>query len=290
MISIFIASCTEEENLTPNPTLDDSTPTPLSKSILDSSKIAQKLDSLFELLPEKAISTDSNCTTFALYTNPTERYPHGIMGDKIEGGQLIVQHNDTIYSHLLPETYVFEDIRPRIADLDQDGEYEFVTIRSHKSKGGGIAIYKIIEDSLQIYSWVEEIGTANRWLNIAAIDDLDNDGDVEIAWVQTPHIGGILKAATFKKGKISPLSDTSQLSNHAIGERNLCLSVLTRSDTSKILSIPNQSRDKIVRLTWEKDKWVTKTIIEKKLDFSQTLLSQFDFKGIVIGTEHCIDD
>ena len=72
------------------------------------------------------------------------------------------------------------------------------------------------------------------WLNIVTINDLDNDGIVELVWIQTPHIGGILKVAKINAGALQVLDTESQYSNHEGGERNMCLSILTEQSSQKI--------------------------------------------------------
>ncbi len=58
----------------------------------------------------------------AWYGRPTGRYAHGVLGDAIEGGSLVVvTDNGRKREFVLPENQVFEDITPRIRDLDGDG-------------------------------------------------------------------------------------------------------------------------------------------------------------------------
>ncbi len=135
----------------------------------------------YEQLPEQAIAISLDSNVYAQYTMPTDRYRHGILGDRVEGGQLVVVVNSDFYELTLENQYVFEDIRPRLYDVDKDGELEFITLRTHTALGGGITIYKIINQQLTEYAQVAEIGRSNRWLNVVAIHDLDNDGMVELA-------------------------------------------------------------------------------------------------------------
>ena len=85
----------------------------------------------FDQLPEKQVGVSEDSTVYAQYAQPTTRYPHGILGDAIEAGQLIVLKDGEIYTHTLDDQYVFEDIRPRLFDVDNDGQMEMVTIRTH---------------------------------------------------------------------------------------------------------------------------------------------------------------
>ena len=161
------------------PELDDGTE---PDSMLDHDAVVGFLAASFEQLPEAQNSISENGSVYAQYAQPTDRYGHGILGDRIEAGELVVLRDGVTYTHTLDERFVYEDIRPRLSDVDGDGEAEVVTIRTEISQGAGIMIYKVEAGNLSEYAWVEEIGTPSRWLNIAAIYDLDNDGNVELAW------------------------------------------------------------------------------------------------------------
>jgi len=125
---------------------------PLSSS----EEIITEIKANYSLLPEEQISISDDNLVFAAYANPTERYAHGILGDKIEAGSLVISANGVLHELNLPVEYVFEDIRPRLYDVDGDGALEFITIRSHVNQGAGIMIYKILVDQLIEYAYVPE--------------------------------------------------------------------------------------------------------------------------------------
>ncbi len=92
---------------------------------------------------------DGEGITSAWYTEPTDRYPHGALGDKIEAGAMVVQD---VYGHRvtveLPADQVFEDLTPRIADLDGDGRNEVLAIRSSLRAGAALVAYDLAGSSL----------------------------------------------------------------------------------------------------------------------------------------------
>ena len=234
---MLLIACNDEKEKVSNPKTENQT-------------ILNQLNANYELLPEQEIIRSLDHRVYAQYTMPTEKYSHGILGDEIEAEQLVVVVDSVFYELTLPSEFVFEDISPRLYDVDGDTELEFITIRTHVSQGASIAIYKIIDEQLLEYASVPEIGTPYRWLNIVTINDLDNDGIVELVWIQTPHIGGILRVAKVEAGTLKVLAEKEQFSNHAIGERNLCLSILTVQDNQKVFYVPNQSRNKILGFTF----------------------------------------
>lgn len=243
----------------------------------------------YQQLPEQEIANSIDTRVYAQYAMPSEKYGHGILGDKIEAEQLVVVADSVFYTFKLENEYVFEDIRPRLYDVDGDGALEFITIRTHISQGAGIAIYKIVDGQLTEYAHLDEIGTAYRWLNIVAINDLDNDGTVELVWIETPHIGGILKVAKLEAGKLLVLAETGQYSNHKIGERNLCLSVLTEQNNKKVFYVPKQSGNKIIGFTFEMNAFKVVEEIPQIVDFSETLSTQYNFSNTIAEENNCIN-
>lgn len=251
--------------------------------------ILHQLVTNYVQLPEQEISKSLDHSVYAQYAMPTQKYNHGILGDQIEAEQLVVVVDSVFYELILPSEYVFEDIRPRLYDVDSDNELEFITIRTHIYQGSGIAIYKIVGEQLVEYAYLPEIGTKNRWLNIVAIDDLDNDGIEELVWIETPHIGGILKAAKINAGTLQVLAEKTQYSNHAIGEKNLCLSVLTEQLNKKVFYVPNQSRTKIIGFTFKNNEFQVFEEISQAVDFSKSLAAQYSFSNTIEKENNCIN-
>ncbi len=165
--------------------------------------------------------------TSAWYSQPTRRYNHGVLGDSVEGGGLRVRDaKGNLYNYELPEDSVFEDITPRLVDLDGDGRAEVITIKSFLDAGASLAIFGLRAGRLEVIATTPAIGTTNRWLNIAGIRDFNGDGLIDIATVVTPHIGGTLEIWSFRDGKLVTTASKYGFSNHFIGSRNLDLSAV----------------------------------------------------------------
>ena len=271
---LLLIACNDEKEKVSNPKTENQT-------------ILNQLNANYELLPEQEIIRSLDHRVYAQYAMPTKKYSHGILGDEIEAEQLVVVVDSVFYELTLPSEFVFEDISPRLYDVDGDSELEFITIRTHVSQGASIAIYKIIDEQLLEYASVPEIGTPYRWLNIVTINDLDNDGIVELVWIQTPHIGGILKVAKVEAGTLKVLAEKEQYSNHAIGERNLCLSIGTVHDNQKVFYVPNQSRNKIFGFTFMNNELEVFEEITQTVDFSKTLGAQYSFSNTIAVGNNC---
>ncbi len=240
-----------------------------------------------EPLPENLVAVSSEGSVLAWYVDPVTRYDHGILGDKIEAGGMIVNRNGIEYYLRLDTTCVFEDLRPRIFDVDNDGEIEFITIRTRIDSGAEVCVYKILGETLQPVAFSGFIGTSHRWLNIASIIDLDGDGHVEIAWVETPHIGGTLKVARYGEGKLVVIDQRQGLSNHSIGSRNLCLSVTAGTPDDISLWLPDDPKQALVRFRFLGDRLLPQDTIPFAVDPAIPLSMQFTFPD-AIEDENCI--
>ena len=156
----------------------------------------------------------------AEYADPTTRYAHGVLGDDIEHGTLVIYTDRTeglSFRIVLPETRVFEDVAPRLADVDGDGDAEVVVVESEASTGAQLAIY---DDTGKIAA-TPHIGTRNRWLAPIGVADLDGDGHMEIAYIDRPHLAKTLRVWRFKDGVLTEIAQLPGLTNHRIGERDI---------------------------------------------------------------------
>ncbi len=205
-------------------------------------------------IPGGGIAAESgNGAVEAWYGQPTTRYDHGILGDQVEGGSLVVvdaagRRHEIVLGH----DQVFEDLTPRIADIDGDGSNDVVTIRSGLATGGAIAVYGFRDGTLVELAAIPPIGRTHRWLNIAGIVDFNGDGRLDIALVKTPHIGGTLEFWTMRNGSLQRLAAAGGFSNHAIGSTELGMAAIADFDGDGVadLALPNADRTalRIVRL------------------------------------------
>lgn len=197
-----------------------------------------------EIIPHGRVAKGMGIS--AWFTEPTDRYGHGVLGDAIEAGALAVKANGRIYSHRLGEDYVFEDLEPRIVDIDIDGTPEIITILTKQGEGAGVALYGIRDGILDELARSEFIGTSNRWLNPAGVGDFDNDGTIEIAYVETPHIGGKLVLLTWDKieGRLVEERRADGYSTHVVGSTALAMSAVLDwdGDGAADLLLPRQNR------------------------------------------------
>ncbi|MEM0900115.1 MAG: hypothetical protein AAGI92_09220 [Pseudomonadota bacterium] len=182
----------------------------------------------------------------AWYARPTQRYQHCILGDCIEGGSLVVENgNGEQFEFVLPQNQVFEDLTPRLADLDGDPETtEVVTIRASTTRGAAVVIYGLIDGVIREIAASSENGRPNRWLAIAAIVDQT------IYFVRTPHIGGRFSSVELGSGGIVREANDVYLdvSNHLIGSRVMMSTAFANSRGEVRVALPSQDRTRLAIL------------------------------------------
>ena len=205
-------------------------------------------------LPDGCVARGSGDVAAAWYTEPTDRYRHAILGDALEAGALTVRlASGTQTTFRLPQDHVFEDRTPRLADLDGDGRTEIITIRASTRLGGSVAVYGVRGEALVEIADTPYIGRSNRWLNIAGMADFLGRGDFQIAFVETPHIGGTLKLATFDGRRLRIVAQAGGFSNHEIRSREQRLSAVADidGDGHMDLALPDARRTSLRLVRFE---------------------------------------
>ncbi|MCF6320969.1 MAG: hypothetical protein L3J32_04285 [Rhizobiaceae bacterium] len=211
-------------------------------------------------IPDGRIATGGDGATIrqAWYSRPTKRLTHGILGDAIEGGSLVVITQRGIkLKYRLPESDVFEDLTPRLVDLDGDGKTEIITIQTSLFAGAALVIYQVNGNALVRAARNGYIGQPNRWLNVAGIEYYTGNRTPEIAIVVTPHIGGRLDLYKFTGGRLVRLFSEQGFSNHLIGatEQRLSASFLASGGKSVNLALPSDSRKNLRIMSVDASGW-----------------------------------
>ena len=170
--------------------------------------------------------------TAARYDEPTTRYDHGILGDAIEYGALVMTTADGRQLRIrLPENRVFEDTEPRLHDVDGDGEREVIVVESDLALGARLAVY----GPEGVISATDFIGRPHRWLAPAGAADIDGDGRVEIAYVDRPHLAKELVIVRFRPGTPEPVARFMAVTNHRIGDRDIAGGIRTCAGVPEIV-------------------------------------------------------
>jgi FG-GAP-like repeat len=154
----------------------------------------------------------------AILTDPTDRYDHGVLGDKLEWGALTLSFRALpevgSLTITLPDSRVFEDVEARVVDVTGDGWPEVVVVETDVNLGASLAVY----GQLGKIAATPFIGQRHRWLAPAGVGDFDGDGQIEIAYVDRPHLLKELVFVRLKGNQLVEVGLIPNLTNHQIGD------------------------------------------------------------------------
>ncbi len=180
-------------------------------------------------LPDSRVATGSRDIARVWLAEPTTRYDHGILGDKIEAGSVVIELRDGKRQMVqLGGDAVFEDLEPRLADLDGDGHDEIIVVKSYLKRGSALAVIAERKGKYEIVAETPPLGAPHRWLNPAGIGDFNGDGKIDIALVRQPHVIGSLELWTWNGGALHKTAELADTANHIAGTRALHMSVSRR--------------------------------------------------------------
>lgn len=154
------------------------------------------------------------------------RYGHDVLGATPEWNKLTLFHGPQARqqadghrgaSEFIAAGNVFEDIAPRIADLDSDGRPDVVVVQSSFERGARLVAFSVWPKP-RLLAATPYIGQRNRWLAPAGIADFDGDGRVEIAYVDRPHLKADLVFVRLDGNLLREVARVPGITNHRIGD------------------------------------------------------------------------
>ncbi len=198
-----------------------------------------------DALPDGRIATGAHDIARAWLAQPTMRYDHGILGDTVESGSLVIEMRDGRRREVkLEDDAVFEDLEPRIADIDGDGHDDVVVVKSYLPRGSALAVIAERRGRYQIVAETPPLGGPHRWLDPAGIGKFSADGRTGIAFVRQPHVIGMLELWTWSAGALHKSGEIPDTANHIAGTRQIDMSAVADFDGDGILDIAVPSLDR----------------------------------------------
>ncbi|MEM7091943.1 MAG: hypothetical protein AAF567_02980 [Actinomycetota bacterium] len=188
-------------------------------------------------------------------TGPTDRYGHGVLGDRIEatGFELVDRCTGSTTTVELSDPDVIEGITALAGDADGDGVHEILVTISNASVGARLALYSLTGDLLAEST---PIGRGNRWRNQLAIAPVGPTGEIEVIDVRTPHIGGTVEFFRLVDERLELVAaSTSDYTTHSIGSRNLDMGIVAdvNDDGQLDVIVPTSRRNELVAMTRVED-------------------------------------
>lgn len=226
-----------------------------------------------------------------ILTGNSNQYQHGIFGDRLEANGFAIIQTDVdpyiLHQYTLSDQSVFETLQPIWIDINNDQINEIVITRSNLSSGAELQVYT--EDG-QLLASSAPIGKGFRWMHLLSVAPFGPDGELELAVVRTPHIGGRLEFYRVNNEKLEIVHARNGYSTHRIGSRNLdtALAGDFNNDGYVELLLPTQDFQQLDVVKRTK----LGTIIDYSIDLSYPLstnISSYSFNGkiyIAFGTFH----
>lgn len=196
-------------------------------------------------LPDGRIATGTRDIARAWLAEPTTRYDHDILGDKIESGALVIEARDG-KRHIvrLEDDAVFEDLEPRLADLDRDGHDEIIVVKSYLKRGSALAVIGLRKGKYEIVAETPPLGGPHRWLDPGGIADFTGDGKTAIALVRQPHVIGLLELWSWNGSTLRNTAELPDITNHIAGSRAIDMAAVADFDADKVPDIAAPSLDR----------------------------------------------
>jgi len=219
-----------------------------------------------QALPDARItlgSLDGSAGLQALVlSDPTDRYPHGTLGDKLEASAVTVMTvapNALVFRgrYVVRAPAVIEDLIPILAPIGEGRRPAVVVVKSAPRLGSAVMALGWREGGLERLAEGAAFGQSNRWVHVIGAADLSGDGIPELIAVNTPHLAGVLVAYERRGNVLVPTAKALGYSSHALGSRNQDQAAIADMSGNGRLQIilPRQSRDVLAALEMSNGRW-----------------------------------
>jgi len=195
-------------------------------------------------------------------SDPTDRYRHGVLGDKREASAVTVvtvaPNALTIrFRYVVRAPAVLEDLIPIVAPIGEGRRPAVIVVKSAPRQGSSILVLGWREGGLGVLAEGPAFGQSNRWVHVIGGADVSGDGIPELIAVNTPHLAGVVVAYERRAASLIPLAKALGYSSHAAVSRNQDQAVIADMSGNGRLEVilPRQSRDVLAALELSNGRW-----------------------------------
>ncbi len=193
----------------------------------------------------------------ARFAEPTQRYPHNIMGSLSAHTDLVVTWSSCKtcppqaqrLSARLPEALVFEDFAPRLVDMDGDGRSEILVVESDQQQGARLALWALKEGRLVRAAHSDFIGQRFRWLAPIGVADFLGDGTPLVAYVEKPHLDKVLRLVRLQGDRLVQVAHLAGVTNHQIGQETVHSRIVSCAGQPGILAL-SANGQRVLHIGW----------------------------------------
>ncbi|MCV2403628.1 hypothetical protein OFY17_12170 [Marinomonas sp. C2222] len=220
----------------------------------------------------------------------SDRYYHPILGSADNAtGFRVMKGDQVVGTHQLATHQVFETKRALLVDIvpENQGQEILLTV-SDSSLGARIEVFSLEGKQLGVSDF---IGRSHRWMHLLAVAPFNPSAkqSPQVALVQTPHIGGILKFYEWNGDKLELKSQSRGFSTHTIGSDNLNMAIAANFDDDNSIELLLPSQDfrtlKLVKFTSQKSEVIDTFKLPGRLDIN-LYLSQNGKNHIWLATHN----
>jgi hypothetical protein len=212
-------------------------------------------------IPDSQVTAGRHDVAWAWLGSPTLRYPHRALGSPTHAASIhaLVRSRSgawRLVESRLPLHRVYEDRVPRILDIDRDGSEEIILVEADALRGASLVVLGIyhaadrpvlVERARSAFA-----GTSFRWLNPVGVADFDADGQLDVAMVLTPHIGGELQLLHYRPPSLVPYARALDVSNHRMGAIEQGLAVIAHTAGHRpTVVVPDMTQRALHALRWD---------------------------------------
>lgn len=235
-------------------------------------------------LPDSRILVDVNGRLLFL-SHPSDRYTHGVLGDKLEGTGITLVETDpeprVLRTISIPEPDVIEGIYPTWTDMNMDGQLEIIVTLSNVQDGARVVAFR--EDG-SLLAEGPVLGAGYRWRHQLLAAPFGTPGENLLAVVRTPHIGGVLEFYRLNANKLEIVSTVNGVSTHSIGSRNLFTAQAGDFDNDGRIELlapdQNHTRLGIVSMDSESIAWIN---LDAELVTNLAAVASIDTEGVFLA-------
>jgi len=181
---------------------------------------------------------------------------------------------------------VFEDLKPRIADLNGDGHDDVIVVKSNLKRGSALVVIGERKGRYEIIAETPPLGAAHRWLDPAGIADFTGDHKVDIALVRQPHVIGQLEIWSWRDGELKKTAELPDTANHIAGSRAIDMAAVAdfNGDNLADLAIPSLDRSRLRILSFAPNaREIASIALPAKATTNLGLLKSVMAPGVAIG-------
>lgn len=178
-----------------------------------------------------------------VYSDPTSRYDHGVLGDELEAGSLTSLDPATgsvNWVYRADTGAVFEGLAPIVAEFADEPGQEIIVTESNREVG---ARYVVLSERGEVIAKSDPIGQGYRWQHAIAVAPFAADGELELVGVRTPHLRATVEYYRLEGGVLRRVASLAGYSSHDLGSRNLDRAVAADFDNDGEIELLIPSQD-----------------------------------------------